>query len=272
MLAPLLRRLTRRFPAAIALLCPALPLTAAVTWSDAESGLPAIQRFPPQVYRAHGQISDVVIARDGRLYGTTQQALVRFDGTRWETLPFPSLWSWRVDATDDGRVYTAGNDELGYYADEPDGTTVYHSLMSAVPPEALPLGAVRSTRAAGNVVGFSCDKGWLVWADGRFIFTPTPGASRSWIHRVGAVLYASATKTGLHRWDGRAWRPLPLPAEHAATTVTALGALPDGELLAIAGPNGAFRISADGRAMTPFTGPGGRALAEAQAHLLLALP
>ncbi len=266
------RRLRRFSAAALLLLCPGLRAAEAVAWPDADSGLPVIQRFPPSVYHAHSEVNDLVIARDGRLYGTTQQALVRFDGTRWETLPFPSLWGRRVDLTDDGRIYVAGNDELGYFADESDGSTVYHSLVSAVPPEALPLGAVRAMRAVGNTVGYGSDKGWLVWADGHFTYTPTPGAARTFIHHVGDALYASATKTGLHRWDGRAWQPLPLPAEFAATAITALGALPGGELLAIAGPNGAFRISADRRAMTPFTGPGGKALADAQAHLLLTLP
>ncbi|MBI5772107.1 MAG: hypothetical protein HZA93_30315, partial [Verrucomicrobia bacterium] len=269
MSAPLHRRLLGRL--ALALL-PLRCAVAAAAWPDPEGGLPVIARIPPQVYRAQSQISDVLIARDGRLYGTTQNALVRFDGTRWETLPYPSLWSWRIDSTADGRIYVGGNDEVGYYADEPDGSTTYHSLNSAVPSEALPLGAVRGTRAAGDTAAFACDKGWLVWREGRFTFTPTPGSTRSFVHRVGDTLYASATKTGLHRWDGRAWQPLPLPAEHAPAGVVALAALPAGELVAVTSPAGAFRISADGRTMTPFTGAGAKALADAAAHLLLTLP
>ena len=246
--------------------------TAAEQWTDPEAGLPVIARFPPSVYHAQSLISDVLVARDGRLYGTTQLAVVRFDGTRWERLPFPSLWSWRLDQAADGRIYVGGNDEVGYYADEPDGSTRYHSLNDAVPPEALPLGAVRGTRAAGEAAAFACDKGWLVWREGRFDFRATPGATRTWVHRVGATLYAAASNAGLRRWERGTWQPLPLPEAFAAMPVTALAALPGGELVAIAGNRGAYRISADGRSVNPFGGAGGKALADNQAHLLLTLP
>ncbi len=245
---------------------------AAEGWSDPEAGLPVIARFPPSAYQAQSLVSDVLVARDGRLYGTTQLAVVRFDGTRWERLPFPSLWSWRLDQTDDGRIYVGGNDEVGYYAEEPDGTTPYHSLNDAVPREALPLGAVRGTRAAGNAAAFACDKGWLVWHEGKFVFRATPGATRTYVHRVGDTLYAAATNTGLHRWAGGAWQPLPLPEAFARTPVTALATLPGGELVAMAGAQGAYRISADGRDVSRFGGAGGKALADNQAHLLLTLP
>jgi hypothetical protein len=253
------------------LLFGAAPLLRAAAF-DPEAGLPIIRPFPPEVYQAHYQVNDVTLAPDGRLYATTRQAVLRYDGTRWERLPFPGWWAWRLTATEDGRIYVAGDDELGFFADDANGTARYESLVAQVPPAALPLDSIRGAKSIRGAVAFAAEKGWLVWHGGKFTFTPNPTTGRTVVHAAGDTLYATYPQGGLHRWDGTGWQPVPLPAAHAKRTFTALTALPGGRLLAFTTPPALLVISPDGRDVTPLTGPGAAALTEMRALGLLSLP
>ncbi len=245
---------------------------AATPLFDPERGLPLMQRFLPEVYQGHYQINDLAIAADGRFYGTSQRALHRFDGVRWERLEFPALWAWRLVATPDHRIYVSGDDEIGYFADDATGRALYHSLVAAVPPAALPLGSVRGARAAGRAVAFAAEKGWLVWQDGKFHFTPPPVPGRTLVHAVNDTLYASSVGGGLHRWDGRAWHPFAATSSLARATVTGLASLPGGRLLALASPADLVALGADGTTATKWNAPGAAALLALRPLGLLALP
>ncbi len=276
----------------LALVAVATPVRAAEAAAfDPERGLPLMQRFLPEVYQGHYQVNDLTVAPDGRLYGTTQRALVRYDGTRWERLPFPTLWAWRIVATADGRVYVSGDDEIGYFADDPTGRTVYHSLVAQVPAAALPLGNVRGAKAARNAVAFAAEKGWLVWQDGAFHFTPSPVTGRTVVHSAADTLFASVTGGGLYRWDGRTWQPFataaptaasPSPSATAANpltgaTITGLATLPGKRLLALSsspapGTPAFVSLNLDGTPAAPWTGPGVAALLAVRPLGLLTLP
>ena len=269
------RRLFSRVPVALRLLFLALLIAAtraAGAGFDREAGLPLMQRFLPETYQGHYQINDLAIAADGRFYGTSQRAVHRFDGVRWERLAFPGLWSWRLVATPDHRVYVSGDDEIGYYADDARGTAVYHSLVAQVPAEALPLGSVRGARAAGAAVAFAAEKGWLVWQGGRFHFTPPSVPGRTIVHAVGGVLYASSVGGGLRRWDGQKWEAFAAETSLARATVTGLATLPDGRLLALASPADLVALSADGRIATKWTAPAAAALLALRPLGLATLP
>ncbi len=258
---------------ALAALLGTAPLAGAAPAAFApERGLPIMQRYLPESYQGHYQINDLALAPDGRLYVTSQRALHRFDGVRWERLPYPALWAWRLVATPDGRIHVSGDDEIGYFADGPDGSPVYHSLVAQVPPAALPLGNVRGARASGNTVAFAAEQGWLVWQDGTFHFTPPPVPGRTLVHSVRDTLYASSVGGGLHRWDGRAWQPFAANSPLARTTVTGLAALPDDRLLALASPAALLVLDRDGNTATPWSGPAATALLNLRPLGLLTLP
>jgi signal transduction histidine kinase/DNA-binding response OmpR family regulator len=258
---------------ALSLSCSLAPtMRAAAADFDPERGLPLLQRFLPEAYQGHYQINDLTVAPDGRLYGTTQHAVVRYDGTRWERLEFPGLWAWRLVATADGRVYVSGDDDLGYFADDATGRAVYHSLVSKIPAAALPLGNVRGAKAAGNAVAFAAEKGWLVWQDGAFNFTPSPTAGRTLVHSANNTLYASIAGSGLLRWDGRAWQPFAATTSLAHATVSGLATLPGNRLLALAAPADLVALSADGTTAEKWSGPGATALLALRPLGLLTLP
>ncbi len=248
------------------------PADAAERAFDAERGLPLLQRFLPDTYQGHYQVNDLTIAPDGRLYGTSQRAVLRYDGARWERLDYPSLWAWRLAAAPDGRIYVSGDEEIGYFAEGADGHTAYVSLVAAVPAEATPLGNVRGAKVAGESVAFAAEKGWLVWQGGRFTFTPAPAAGRTQVHSAGGTLYASGTNAGLHRWDGQIWRPFATAAAAARSTITGLATLPNGRLLALAAPGGLLVLGADGATAEKWTGPATEAFAAARPLGLMALP
>ena len=244
---------------------------------DPERGLPLMQRFLPEVYQGHYQVNDLTLTPDGRVYGTTQRALVRYDGTRWERLPFPGLWAWRLVATADNRVYVSGDDEIGYFADDATGRPVYHSLVAQVPAAALPLGNVRGAKAAGSAVAFAAEKGWLVWQAGAFHFTPSTVAGRTIVHSAADTLFASVTGGGLHRWDGRTWQPFGSATPLAGATITAVATLPGSRLLALtsaaAPATPAFvTLNLDGSPATPWSGPGVTSLLAVRPLGLLTLP
>ncbi len=239
---------------------------------DAERGLPLLRRFLPEDYQGHYQVNDLAVAADGRLYGTSQRAVLRYDGAHWERLDFPAQWAWRLTAAADGRIYVSGDEEIGYYEEDAAGRTAYVSLVGEVPAEAKPLGNVRGAKSAGDTVVFAAEKGWLVRRDGRFTFTAAPVAGRTQVHAAGGKLYASGTEAGLRRWDGQTWQVFATAPTLARSTVTGLAPLPDGRLLAMAAPGGLLVVGADGSGAAPWTGPAAAAFAAARPLGLMALP
>src|SRR5690606_35543985 len=105
-----------------------------------EAGRLLFRDFTPEDYRGEVQVSDVVQTSDGLIYLATLGAIKEYDGLNWRTIPVAASWIMDLCAAEDGRVYIAGVDELGFLEIGPQGRREFRSILEHVPAELKPLG------------------------------------------------------------------------------------------------------------------------------------
>ncbi|OYV02448.1 MAG: hypothetical protein CFE26_22165, partial [Verrucomicrobiales bacterium VVV1] len=198
-----------------------------------ETGRPVFRNFRPTEYRGHPQVYSLVTAPGGRVYISSEQGIIEFDGIRWRHLSSPIPMVHALAATPDGRIWAGGQDGIGYFApDTPGGEPTYHSIVAQLPAAIVPLGRVRSIALLGEQVFFAANRRIVRWAGGR---------ARVWefeqrfprLHVIGKTLYAHIAGQGLLRLDGDDFKPASTAEAFVKNSDSALFPLADGRLLAV---------------------------------------
>ncbi len=99
-------------------------------------GTPFIKNYSRLDYHAGQQNWMIDQAEDGRIYFANNDGLLEFDGFNWNLSPLPKgILVRSVFVSDDGRIYTGGFNEFGYFEPDSMGQLVYHSLLELLKPE-----------------------------------------------------------------------------------------------------------------------------------------
>jgi signal transduction histidine kinase/ligand-binding sensor domain-containing protein len=102
----------------------------------AEAGLPFIRNFDPVEYGAVPQNWAIAQDHEGVIYVGNNDAILAFDGTRWQRIAIPNHSIARALAADGtGRIFVGAVGELGYLAPDVSGQIHYVSLLDRIPQE-----------------------------------------------------------------------------------------------------------------------------------------
>ena len=97
-------------------------------------GFPFVRYYSPSDYRAGAQIWKIEISQEGLAYFANTDGVLEFDGMHWKNYPLPGDIVVRsLKATADGRIYTGGFNDFGYFSREASGELVFTSLHELVP-------------------------------------------------------------------------------------------------------------------------------------------
>lgn len=89
----------------------------------------SIAHFSKEEYHAQNQNWSVDMDEDGIIYFANHAGLLEFDGISWNFYPSPSGTIMRaVKVSPDGKIYTSGYREMGYWTRDDFGILHYHSL------------------------------------------------------------------------------------------------------------------------------------------------
>lgn len=95
-------------------------------------GTPVSKSYDMQVTKGAEQNWSITKDKFGAIYfGNDNNMVIRFDGTRWSTIPLnpDNFICTRAVATDDnGIIYVSGMNEFGYIEPDSSGTRVYYSM------------------------------------------------------------------------------------------------------------------------------------------------
>lgn len=95
---------------------------------------PEVINFTKQVYNA--QYQNWNIAQDGLtkfMYFANSKGLLEYDGSKWKVHELPQKQKIRSVAVDkNGRIFTGGLGEFGYWSPNKNGNLFYHSLKNLV--------------------------------------------------------------------------------------------------------------------------------------------
>ncbi len=170
-------------------------------------GLPEIINYPKQSYKAGTQNWDICQDVNGLLYFANNEGLLSFDGTYWKLYPLPNKTIVRsVAIGTDNKIYTGGQDEIGYFSPEPEGTLVYHSLKNLIPEK---------NRSFADVWDIVCRNGQIFFRTSREILqfsgnaiTVYPAANWLFMGAAEDALIAQDFQKGLLKFNKDEWIPI----------------------------------------------------------------
>lgn len=95
------------------------------------TGTPLVQQFTKNSYNAGNQNWSVTVGEDGIIYVGNTEGLLSYDGQYWKLHPLKNRSTIRsVKASTDGRIYSGGYREFGFWERKKNGRLVYNSISA----------------------------------------------------------------------------------------------------------------------------------------------
>lgn len=210
-------------------------------------GLPDVVNYSKEMYGAGLQNWDINQDENGIIYVANNEGLLSFDGRYWNLYPLPNKTIVRSVAIGKGnRIYTGGQDEMGYFAPDANGKLQYHSLTGLIPEKDRSFGDVWDIVLLRNDVFFR-SPGKIFKLTNNSIAVYYPHTEWSYITACKEQLYAHDYTTGLMRYENNTWLPLHTPNPLPLTDpVTAMLPLQKDSILVTTLKNGLFIMSGSG--------------------------
>lgn len=168
-------------------------------WEAKTSGVPLLQHYAARDFGTEGE--QWVVHQDnlGRLLVGGAGLLV-FDGLAWKTYPIGNSYAVRTLQFDqDGRLWVAGANELGY-VDEPSiGNFQYHSLVGQLPADQLPFGEIWGCAVVERRIYFVGREKVYGWDGKSFQSWRFPSEGRLFPVKLGNEAWFQHLETGLYR-------------------------------------------------------------------------
>ncbi len=214
-------------------------LSAAVSF--AELGRPLVRLFNPREIGGGNEIWTITQDDEGRLYGGSD-AVVVFDGERWQQHRVPGSYAVRALALSRDRLWVGAINEIGYFTRTARGQLGdYHSLVEHLPEDSRYLDDVWNVFVIEGGACFVAADRIVVWDGTRAHVYPLGGARRLPAVQIDGRVLLSHSPTGL--WQLGARGPEPLFTEEAIANLGTIwiGKTSDG--LVLVTPRGLFRLA-----------------------------
>jgi DNA-binding CsgD family transcriptional regulator len=154
----------------ISILFVALILFFAKTYSQSTIGLPEIYNFSYDKIKAGAQTWQIAQDRFGIMYFANNSGLVTYNGKEWKLFPLPNKTIVRcIMITDDDKIYVGGQDAIGYFFPDRNGSLQYHSLTQLIP---------QSKSAFGDIWYIQSFKNYIFFQSSSKIFRLDPVSSK----------------------------------------------------------------------------------------------
>ena len=179
-------------------------------------GKPDILNFSHEVSKSGSQTWKILQDRFGVMYFANNSGLLSYNGREWKLFPLPNKTIVRsIYMADDDKIFAGGQDAIGYYFPDGQGTMIYHSLIESIPTAHRSFGDVWNIVEYENAIFFRTTSKIfrLDRRNNRFTIFICPPQSRWLFMGVSQkTLYAQNETLGLMHFTGNQWKALPTPA------------------------------------------------------------
>ncbi len=172
-------------------------------------GLSNHQNFTKKEYNAGLQNWDVKIDGNGVCYFANNEGLLTFDNKNWKIFALPNQTIVRsICIAKNKKIYVGGQDELGYFNTNQNGTLVYKSLKSIIPKQFQKFADVWGILEYDGKVFFRTMHYIFILENEKMEVLP---ATSEWIfmQATGGSLLAQDRNAGIFRLEKRFWEKLP---------------------------------------------------------------
>lgn len=234
----------------LSLLFLALQITFVSAQQIMRTGTPLVQQFTKNNYNAGNQNWSVAVANDGIIYVGNTEGLLSFDGHYWKLHPLKNKSTVRsVQTAADGKIYTGGFREFGYWERKPSGKLHYHSLSNLVSDKELLLNdEIWKIILQGNKVYFHAfSKCYVYNVNDRSIqWIKAKGEPFLFPHQVEDRIYFEQIPSGLHLWQNDKLQPIKGRNELSNKNVLALLPYDSTKFLLATARHGLYFLGRDG--------------------------
>ena len=197
-------------------------------WASGQNtiGLPDIINYSKKDYGTGLQNWDIKQDKNGIIYFANNEGLLSFDGNTWKLYSLPNKTIVRsVEIGFDGRIYTGGQDELGYFSPAINGQLEYHSLTNLLAAKDKTFGDVWDIVTLNKNVFFRTNSKIFKLTNQSIAAFNAPS---DWLfmNTSNGILYAHDSKAGLLYFNNDAFQPVsnnnPLPQNEPVTGILSL--------------------------------------------------
>ncbi|MDB5119181.1 MAG: transcriptional regulator [Sphingobacteriales bacterium] len=177
-------------------------------YGQSQIASPQIVNYNSFDYKAGIQNWGIAQGKNGVLYFGNNEGLLSYDGSFWKKYQLPNLTiirSLKIDLK--GRIYVGGQDEIGYFFPNQNGTLQYHSLNNLVPLNDRKFADIWNVELINDEVFFRSVSTILHFKDGIVkIFK----AKTQWqfMGKTSNLLFAQEIGRGLMVYDSGNWKPI----------------------------------------------------------------
>lgn len=236
------------------------------------TGLPRIDRYTPQMYRAHNQ--NWAAAQDslGIMYfGNTSGVLV-YNGRKWELISTPKKTAVRgLVRGRDGRIYVGGQSEFGYLAADTSGELKYVSLTGQLTNRQKDFSDIWITLATRKGVYFMSSERLFRYdyAD-HSIHSWDPKTHFYYIYDWQSRLYLQETGVGLLTLKNDSLHLVNDSKIAKQATINNMLPYSSGKALVVTGNSGFYQFN--GTTFTPFVFPDEKLIRSDDPYVAINLP
>ena len=169
--------------------------------------VPMTFSFSPLDYNGGIQNWGISQSQDGFMYIANNFGLLEYDGENWNMYPIPnSTKTTIVHAAQDGKIYSGGQNEFGYFEKNNLGKLQYRSLVPLL-PDTLSVTNVWGVHEFLESVIYSGDKGIFVYRNDNVEFHKFPSGNGG-TYQAKDRLFAFTYSAGMWEWNGFKFLPL----------------------------------------------------------------
>lgn len=190
-------------------------------------GLPDVINYPKQAYGAGLQSWDIRQDNRGILYFANNEGLLSFDGKYWNLYPLPNRTIVRSLAiATEGRIYAGGQDELGYFSPDLNGSLRFTSLTNLLPEKEKSFGDVWDICVFKKDIFFRTMTRIFRFSANKFTVYTAP-TEWSFLGVCGDRLFAHDYRQGILHFTNDVWSPASmnsvLPDNDPVTAILPVG-------------------------------------------------
>ncbi len=206
-----------------------------------QPGIPYIQNYTKNNYRAAGRNWAVTTNSGGDIYVGNSAGLLSFNGAEWQQFPLPENKMVRsAMCHDDNRIYTGSFEEFGFFERDVYGELHYISLSDSLDNFNFHNDEIWNIVAFKGKIYFRSFSSYFTY-DGQQVRAYSLPFTMSFLTNIGdGAMYAHILDKGFYRFDGANFEILLTEDQLNHDVVVGVQPLGEKELLLFTAQNGVF--------------------------------
>lgn len=174
-----------------------------------QQGLPMINHFTPEEYKADGTVYSITQDQRGILYFGTHGGIVEYDGTDWNYIIIPNKSIvFSLYTASDGTIYVGGQNDFGRLVNDAAGNRIYESLLQNTDSPRQASMTVHRIHELDNSIFFTTNGGLFIW-DGHKLSSHHTQGGLHVSFLINGEYWVRKSGKGIMRWNGKELESIP---------------------------------------------------------------